>query len=132
MAEPISVPLPDGRRVVVHEAGAAAGDARLAVVWHHGSPQSGALYEPLTSSAAGRGIRLISFGRASYGGSSPNPGRDIASVGRDVIAIADALELDGFAVMGASGGGPHALASAAVMPGRVRAVATFASVAPFT
>src|SRR3954454_19083408 len=132
MAEPISVPLPDGRRVVVHEAGAAAGDARLAVVWHHGSPQSGALFEPLTSAAAARGIRLVSFGRPSYGGSSPNPGRDIASVGRDVIAIAGALGLHAFAVMGASGAVPPPPAGAAAGPGRVRAAATFASVAPFT
>src|SRR3954452_8173987 len=132
MAEPISVRLPDGRRVVVHEAGAFAGDARLTVVWHHGSPQSGALFEPLTSAAVARGIRLVSFGRPSYGGSSPTPGRDIASVGRDVIAVADAIGLHAFAVMGASGGGPHALACGAAGPDRVRAVSTFASVAPFT
>src|SRR4051794_41653815 len=108
MAEPISVPLPDGRRVVVHEAGAAAGDARLAVVWHHGSPQSGALFEPLTSAAAARGIRLISFGRPSYGGSSPHPGRNVGSVGRGGMGIADALELDAVAGLGAAGGRPPA------------------------
>jgi pimeloyl-ACP methyl ester carboxylesterase len=132
LVAPLDVPLPDGRGVVVHEAGATPADARLTVVWHHGSPQSGGLYEPLIGESARRGIRMVSFGRASYGGSSPNPGRDVASVGRDVVAVADALGLTGFAVMGASGGGPHALACAAAMPSRVRAVATFASVAPFT
>jgi pimeloyl-ACP methyl ester carboxylesterase len=129
---PLDVPLPDGRRLVVHEAGAMSADARLTVIWHHGSPQSGALYEPLIGEAERRGIRMVSFGRPSYGGSTPNPGRDAASVGRDVIALADALGLTAFVVMGASGGGPHALACAAAMPDRVRAVATFASVAPFS
>src|SRR3954447_14715893 len=132
MADPLAVPLPDGRHLVVHEGGVPAGEARLAVVWHHGSPQSGALFEPLTSAAAARGIRLISFGRPSYGGASPHPGRHVGSVGRAVMVIADALELDAFAVMGASGGGPHALACAAALSDRVPAVATFASVAPFT
>ena len=132
MVAPLDVPLPDGRRLVVHEAGATPADARLTVIWHHGSPQSGALFEPLIGESARRGIRMVSFGRAGYGGSSPNPGRDVASVGRDVIALADALGLTGFAVLGASGGGPHALACAAAMPDRVRAVGTFASVAPFT
>ena len=132
VAEPLAVPLPDGRRLVVHAGGAPSEDARLTVVWHHGSPQSGALFEPLTSATAARGIRLVSFGRASYGGSSPNPGRDVASVGRDVVALADALGLERFAAMGASGGGPHALACAAAMSDRVPAVATFASVAPYT
>ncbi len=126
------LPLPDGRSLAVHEGGAEAADARLTVVWHHGSPQSGALYEPLLSTAAARRIRLLSFGRPSYGGSSPNPRRDVASVGRDVVALADALGITRLAMLGASGGGPHALACAAAMPDRVAAVATFASPCPFT
>jgi pimeloyl-ACP methyl ester carboxylesterase len=132
MADPREVPLPDGRKLVVHEAGAAAVDARLTLLWHHGSPQSGALYEPLVSTALARGIRLLSFGRPSYGGSSPNPGRDVASVGLDVVALADALGAERLAVIGASGGGPHAMACAAAMPDRVLAVAAFASPAPYT
>jgi pimeloyl-ACP methyl ester carboxylesterase len=131
MTDPREVPLPDGRHLVVHEAGPDAADAVLTVVWHHGSPQSGSLYEPLIGEASVRGIRLLSFGRPSYGGSTPNPGRDIASVGRDVVALADALGIERLAVMGASGGGPHALACAAAMPERVLAVAAFASPAPY-
>jgi pimeloyl-ACP methyl ester carboxylesterase len=130
--EPRTVQLPDGRSLVAYDAGVPDGDARLTVVWHHGSPQSGALYEPLLSAAAARRIRLISFARPSYGGSTPKPGRDIASVGRDVAALADALGVRAFAAIGASGGGPHALACAAAIPDRVTAVATFASPAPFT
>jgi len=132
VADPLAVQLPDGRRLVAYDAGVAGRNASLAMVWHHGSPSSGAVYEPLTSAAAARGIRLVSFARPSYGGSTPNPGRDVASVGRDVAALADALGLETFAVIGASGGGPHALACAAALPERVSAVATFASPAPFT
>jgi len=74
----------------------------------------------------------VSFGRAAYGGSTRHVGRDVASVGIDAEHVVDALGIERFAVMGASGGGPHALACAARMPGRVAAGATFASPAPFT
>lgn len=101
------------------------------MLWHHGSPQTGAPLVPLLSAAAERGIRLLSYGRPSYGGSSPHPGRDVASAASDVEQIADALGLARFAVMGASGGGPHALACAALLPTRVSSVACLASLAPF-
>jgi pimeloyl-ACP methyl ester carboxylesterase len=89
-----------------------AADAARAftVVWHHGSPRTGALLEPLQSAAARRGIRLLSYGRPSYGGSSPRPGREVASAAADVAQLADVFGVARFAVMGASGGGPHALA----------------------
>ncbi|GEP25822.1 alpha/beta fold hydrolase [Cryobacterium levicorallinum] len=44
--------------------------------------------------------------------------------------LADQLGLERFAVMGASGGGPHALACAAVLPEQVPATACLASLAP--
>jgi pimeloyl-ACP methyl ester carboxylesterase len=132
VVQTLDLQLSDGRRLVVHDAGEPLGGARLAAVWHHGSPQSGRLLAPLLEAAGPRGVRLLSFGRASYGGSSPNPGRDIAAVGRDVVALADALGLERLAVLGASGGGPHAMAAAAALPDRVVGVATFASPAPFT
>ncbi len=101
------------------------------VVWHHGSPHSGALIPPLIASADERGIRLVTYARPSYGGSTPLPGRDIASCAADVAAIANALDLDQFAVVGASGGGPHTLACAALLPEHVAAAVTFAAPAPF-
>ena len=122
--------LADGRSLHVYDTG--AGDSVLTVVWHHGSPQSGALLEPLTAAAAVRGIRLVSYGRPSYGGSSPAPGRDVASAAGDVSQVADALKLGRFAVMGASGGGPHALACAALLPQRVVGAVCLAGLAPFT
>ena len=108
----------DGRVLRVHDSGAAADDS-LTIVWHHGSPQSGRLLEPLLLAARERSIRLIGYGRASYGGSTPQPGRTVASAASDVEEVADALGLTSFAVMGASGGGPHALACAALLPDRV-------------
>jgi len=119
--------LDDGRTARVHDTG--AGSA-LTLIWHHGSPQTGALLEPLVAAAAERGIRLLSYGRPSYGGSSPQPGRNVASAASDVAEIADALGIEEFAVMGASGGGPHALACAALLPGRVLGVALLACIAP--
>jgi pimeloyl-ACP methyl ester carboxylesterase len=122
---------PDGRTVRVHDTGVSAG-ADLTVVWHHGSPQTGELLTPLLTAANARGIRLVSYGRPSYGGSTPRPGRDVASAGADVAHVADALGIGRFAAMGASGGGPHALACAAVSPGRVLGVVTLAGIAPYT
>jgi pimeloyl-ACP methyl ester carboxylesterase len=116
----------DGRTLVAHDAG---GDG-LALIWHHGSPQTGALLDPLVEAAAARAIRLVSYARPSYGGSSPFPGRDVASAARDCAAVADALRLGAFAVMGASGGGPHALACAALLPERVVGSVCVASIAP--
>ena len=124
--------LPDGRLLRVHDAGAPDGSNPLTLVWHHGSPQTGALLEPLLAAAAVRGIRLLSYGRPSYGGSSPQPGRDVASAAADVARIADALDVERFAVVGASGGGPHALACAALLPDRVIGAACLAGIAPLT
>ena len=111
MASERDVRLADGRVLRVHDA-AAACDGAFTIVWHHGSPQTGAPLAPLVTAAAERGIRLVSYGRPSYGGSRPGPGRDVASAAADVAQLADALGVGRFAVMGASGGGPHALACA--------------------
>jgi pimeloyl-ACP methyl ester carboxylesterase len=125
------IPLRDGRTLRVHDDGGGSADA-FTVLWHHGSPQTGAPLEPLLTAAAERGIRLVSYGRAGYGGSTPKPRRSVADAADDVTQLADALDLSRFAVMAASGGGPHALACAALLPERVTAVACLASLAPFT
>ncbi|MFJ2033572.1 alpha/beta fold hydrolase [Streptosporangium sp. NPDC087985] len=126
------VRLTDGRLVRVHDTGGGDAPDALTLLWHHGSPQTGALLEPLVSAAGARGIRLLSYGRPSYGGSSPHPGRDVASAAADVGQILDALGIARIAVMGASGGGPHALACAALLPDRVMGAVCLAGLAPFT
>jgi pimeloyl-ACP methyl ester carboxylesterase len=121
--------LTDGR--TLHFYDAPVDDARLTVFWHHGSPNVGAPPEPLLPASAERGIRWVSYDRPGYGGSTPRPGRDVASAARDVAAIADALGIDRFAVMGHSGGGPHALACAALLPDRVLATGCGSGMAPW-
>ena len=84
----------------------------------------------MVAAAAARGLRLVGYARPGYGGSTPQPGRDVRRRRPTSAAIADALGLGRFAVMGASGGGPHALACAALLPERVTAAVTLAGLAP--
>ena len=77
------------------------------------------------------GVRLISFDRPGYGGSDRLDSRRVADVVPDVVAIADELELERFAVLGRSGGGPHALACAALLPDRVTRAGVLVSLAPW-
>jgi pimeloyl-ACP methyl ester carboxylesterase len=127
---PIHVAGPDGRVLVAHDSGLP--DPALTLVWHTGSPQTGALLAPVLDAAGKRRIRVVSYGRPSYGGSTPNPGRNVASAAADVAAVVDALDVDRFATMGASGGGPHALACGALLGERVSGVVTLAGIAPYT
>ncbi|MFC7549294.1 alpha/beta fold hydrolase [Plantactinospora sp. GCM10030261] len=120
----------DGHRLHVYDTGAGP-DRRLAVFWHHGTPNIGAPPEPLFATAADLGIRWVSYDRPGYGGSTRRPGRDVASAAGHVRAVADALGIDRFAVMGHSGGGPHALACAALLPDRVLGAVSMAGLAPY-
>ena len=131
MVTEIDLALCDGRTLHVYDTGTGDGATGLAVFWQHGTPSTGAPPEPLFTAAAERGIRWVSHDRPGYGGSTPQPGRDVASAAADVASIADALGIDRFAVMGDSGGGPHALACAAILPGRVLATVCMSGPAPF-
>jgi pimeloyl-ACP methyl ester carboxylesterase len=117
-----------GRHLVLHEGGDPNG---LPVIVHHGSPSSGILYDRWLDDADASGIKLIGFDRAGYGGSTRLHGRDISSAGADAETIADALGLERFATWGISGGGPHALACAALCGARLTAAASLAGVAPW-
>ncbi|WP_426515177.1 alpha/beta fold hydrolase [Diaminobutyricibacter sp. McL0618] len=130
MVTEMDVRLTDDRTVRVYDSGT-LDSGTPTVVWFHGSPQTGAILAPLLDAAAARGIRLLSYARPGYRGSTRVAARDVASAAADVAGFADALDLSRFAVMGASGGGPHALACAALLPHRVTAAVAFASLAPF-
>jgi pimeloyl-ACP methyl ester carboxylesterase len=119
---------PDGRTLAVQEGGAPDGRPVLA---HNGTPNSRQLYAPHVADAAARGIRLISYDRPGYGESSPHPGRSIASAAEDVRTICSALGISRLAAWGVSGGGPHVLACAALLPDLVAAAASLASLAPY-
>ncbi|WP_235493455.1 alpha/beta fold hydrolase [Leifsonia sp. Leaf336] len=130
-----SITRPDGRQVRYFDTGGGEDSPVLAdapvLVWHHGTPQTGAVIEPVASEAAARGLRVVSCARPGYPGSDPLPGRSVADAAADVLAVLDALGIDRFATMGASGGGPHAFACAALAPQRATAVVTFAGIAPY-
>jgi pimeloyl-ACP methyl ester carboxylesterase len=126
------ITLDDGRTLRAYDTGGGVADGAFTVMWHHGSPQTGAPLAPLLTAAARRGIRLVSYGRPGYGGSSPHPGRTVASSAADAAQIADALGVSRFAAMGASGGAPHALACAALLAGRVTGAVCLAGLAPLT
>ena len=125
---PRTIATRDGRSLTLYEGGDADG---LAVIVHHGSPSSGLLYERWLDHAAANGIRLIGFDRSGYAGSTRHRGRSVSTAASDVEAIADVLSLERFATWGISGGGPHALACAALCGDRLTAAASVAGVAPW-
>ena len=117
-----------GRDICVFEAGHQDG---VPILVHSGTPGSRLPNRLWMKDAQAMGVRLIGYDRPGYGGSSPDPGRVVATAARDVLAIADALSLKQLAVWGWSGGGPHALACAALLPDLVVAAASLASLAPY-
>jgi pimeloyl-ACP methyl ester carboxylesterase len=117
----------DGRRLAT----AVHGDPEGRPVFLlHGTPGSRIGPKPRSAILHRLGVRLICFDRPGYGESDRLPGRRVADAAADVAAIADAFGLAKFAVVGRSGGGPHALACAALLPERVTKAAVLVSVAP--
>jgi pimeloyl-ACP methyl ester carboxylesterase len=122
------VTTPDGRTLAVEDAGDRAGRPVLA---HVGTPGGRRLYgRRMLADAERRQLRLISYDRPGYGNSTPHPGRSMADCASDVRVICAALGIDRLAMWGLSGGGPHALACAALLPDLVCAAASLASLAP--
>jgi pimeloyl-ACP methyl ester carboxylesterase len=122
------VPAGEGRELEVLVSGPADG---LPVVFHTGTPSGPVPYAPTTRAAADNGLRLVTYGRPGYGRSTPQPGRSVADVVADTVAVLDYLGATEFVTMGHSGGGPHALACAALLPDRCVAAASVAGVAPW-
>ena len=122
-----TVTTPDGRALAIEEAGDPAGRP---VLVHNGTPNSRHIFAPVAADAAARGLRLIAYDRPGYGGSTPQPGRAVTDCAADVRAICAGLGISRLAMWGISGGGPHLLACAALLPGLVTAAASLASLAP--
>ena len=117
----------DGRRLAVRVSGNPGGHP---VIYLHGTPGSRVGPFPRGRVLYELGVRLISFDRPGYGGSDRMASRLVSDVAADVLAIANQLEMDQFAVIGRSGGGPHALACAAMLPDRVTRAGVLVSIAP--
>jgi pimeloyl-ACP methyl ester carboxylesterase len=121
--------LPDGRLIDVLMAGDPQG---VPLVLHHGTPGDATIFADWHEPCLARGLRLISASRPGYATSTRVPGRSVAQVAADVSTLLDRLGYSRFVSAGWSGGGPHALACAALLPDRCTAVATLAGVGPFT
>ena len=117
----------EGRTLRYVEAGDPGGPL---LIGQHGTPGSGRLFRAEVEGAQRLGARLVAYSRPGYGGSTPQPGRSVADAAADVAALLDALGAERFATYGWSGGGPHALACAALLPERCAAAATIAGAAP--
>ncbi len=122
-----TVSLPDGRSIAYLDGGDPQG---FPVFGLHGTPGCRLSRWSDDSVYRDAGIRYITTDRAGYGQSSRHRGRIVVDDAADVLAVADALSIDQFSVVGGSGGGPHALACAAVLKNRVVKVACQSGIAP--
>jgi pimeloyl-ACP methyl ester carboxylesterase len=104
-------------------------DGRV-LVFHVGTPNAPEAFPLLTDALDERGWQLVAYARPGYAGSARREGRSVADAAADTAAVLDELGLDRFVTIGWSGGGPHALACAALLPDRCEAAASLAGVAP--
>jgi pimeloyl-ACP methyl ester carboxylesterase len=125
----VLINLAGGRVLEVALAGPESG---LPLVVHHGTPGAAVPFQPMVDAAVRHGLRAVHYSRPGYGASSPDPGRTVANAAADTAAVLDALGADRFVTLGYSGGGPHALACAALLPERCLATACVAGVAPYS
>jgi pimeloyl-ACP methyl ester carboxylesterase len=123
-----TVSVTDGRTLTFAEWGDLDG---FPVFFLHGTPGSRFLRHYDESKYAEVGARVITYDRPGYGGSDRDRGRRAVDCVADVAAIADQLGVERFAVIGASGGGPHSLAVAARLPERVTRATCAVGVVPF-
>jgi pimeloyl-ACP methyl ester carboxylesterase len=119
---------PGGRTLDVHLAGPEGGTP---VLFHHGTPGAGLPSPDLVTAFTERNLRYIGVARPGYAGSSRQPGRSVADVAHDAVAVLDELGVDRSYAMGWSGGGPHTIACAALLPDRMIAATVIASAAPY-
>jgi pimeloyl-ACP methyl ester carboxylesterase len=117
----------DGRQLQVLTSGA---DDGLPLLFHTGTPGGLVPFPPMAEAEAARGLRTVMYARPGYGDSTAQPGRQVADCAADVTAILDHLGAGQFVTVGWSGGGPHALACAALLSDRCLAAASLAGPAP--
>ncbi|MHB1211420.1 MAG: alpha/beta fold hydrolase [Candidatus Nanopelagicales bacterium] len=128
LSRPASLDLADG--VVQYFADDDAPEGAGLLLYHHGSPAAGPLDPVMVAAARGAHLRLVELVRPGYGGSTRRPGRSVASAAPLAAALADALGHERFVTIGWSGGGPHAIATAAMLPDRCAGAISLAGVAP--
>jgi pimeloyl-ACP methyl ester carboxylesterase len=120
--------LPDGRLLGFSQHGDPDG---VPIFYMHGNPGSRRDAEMLGDvDFSALGVRFIAVDRPGIGLSSFQPARTLGAWPTDVAALADALRIDRFAVMGISAGGASALAVAHALPRRVTALTIVSGLAP--
>src|SRR5215472_6981947 len=122
-----TIRLADGRALGFAEYGDPNG---APLFFFHGLWASRLTSHPDHEIARSLGVRLITMDRPGIGCSAPKPGRRLIDWPEDVAALADALQLQRFAILGWSGGGAYALACASRIPERLTAVGLASGGAP--
>lgn len=122
------IELTDGRVLEVLSDGP---DDGMPLVFQNGTPTAAMLFAPMVEIAAVRGLRTVTYSRPGYAGSTASPGRSVADAAVDVTAVMDAIGAKRFVTIGWSGGGPHALACAALLADRCAAAVSLSGVAPY-
>jgi pimeloyl-ACP methyl ester carboxylesterase len=122
------IELPDGRLLDIRVSGPEGG---APLVMHHGTPGSLVAFRSVEEAVHRKGLRMVTYSRAGYGGSTRKPGRSVADIAPDFAALLDHLGAERCVTLGWSGGGPHALAVAALVPERVAGVSLIAGVGPY-
>ena len=119
----------DGRTLEVLTGGDPEG---FPLLFHGGSPSAVVHYAPLDDAAREAGLRLVSYSRPGYGGSTARPRLEPRMIDdvADSVTILDTLDVERFVTAGWSGGGPRALGCAALLPERCLAAACIAGVGP--
>src|SRR5581483_8383616 len=97
----------------------------------HGTPGCRLNRHPNQELVRSTGARVVTYDRPGYGVSDRKRGRIVNDCVADVVALADALGFEQFAVTGGSGGGPHSLAVAAALPDRVTRAGCVVGAAPY-
>ena len=120
---------PDGRSLDVEVSGPEDG---VPLLFHHGTPGSIVPIGALKRGTEARSLRLVTWSRPGYGSSTRRAARRIVDDADDVAVLLDHLGADRCVVAGWSGGGPHALASAARLPERVAGVLSISGAGPST
>ena len=120
------VSLPDGRSLDID----VAGEDGPVVLFHHGTPGSCVPFRAMRDAVITLGGRFVTYSRPGYGASDGLPGRRVRDVASDMSAVLDHLGADHCVTAGWSGGGPHAIATGALLPERVAGVLSIAAVAP--
>ena len=130
-SRPTELTTTDGRTLEVRVGGDVGGFPWL---YHSGSPSGAVAYPDLEALAAELGLLMVTYSRPGYGGSTPRPlpegGPRVVEDVTDSLFVLDSLGIGDFITLGWSGGGPRALACAALLPERCRAAAVLAGVAP--